>query len=120
MKEKEFLDVFPQLRVEPQLEQLLQTVKVMKVAINSRKDMLRIYLISSQWIHKKYIYDLEQQIKEQFFADANLQVKIIEKFQLSRQYTPENFLEMYRDSILLELKQYSMLEYNIQSYKIIM
>ena len=113
MKEKEFLDVFPQLRVEPQLEQLLQTVKVMKVAINSRKDMLRVYLISSQWIHKKYIYYLEQQIKNQFFADAKLQVKIIEKFQLSRQYTPENFLEVYRDSILLELKHYSMLEYNM-------
>ena len=113
MKEKEFLDVFPQLQVEAQLEQLLQTVKVMKVAINSRKDMLRVYIISSQWIHKKYIYYLEHQIKDQFFADAKLQVKIIEKFQLSRQYTPENFLEVYKDSILLELKNYSMLEYNM-------
>ena len=31
-------------------------------------------------------------------------VKIIEKFQLSSQYTPENFLDVYRQSILLELK----------------
>ena len=48
MKEKEFLDVFPQLKVEHELEQLLKTVKVMKVAVTPRKDMLRIYIMSSQ------------------------------------------------------------------------
>ena len=88
MTEKEFLDVFPQLKVENELEQLLKMVKVMKVAINHKKDCLRVYIMSSQWIQKKYIYHLENAIKEQFFANAPLQVKIIEKFVLSRQYTP--------------------------------
>ena len=37
MTEKEFLDVFPQLKVENELEQLLKLVKVMKVAINHKK-----------------------------------------------------------------------------------
>lgn len=113
MTEKEFLDVFPQLKVEPQLEELLKTVKVRKVAVNPQKDCLRVYIVSSQWIQKKYIYDLEASIKEQFFQNAPLKVKIIEKFQLSCQYTPENFLAVYRPSILLELKQYSILEYNM-------
>ena len=113
MTEKEFLDVFPQLKVEPQLEELLKTVKVRKVAVNPQKDCLRVYIVSSQWIQKKYIYDLEASIKGQFFQNAPLKVKIIEKFQLSRQYTPENFLAVYRPSILLELKQYSILEYNM-------
>ena len=113
MTEKEFLDVFPQLKVEPQLEELLKTVKVRKVAVNPQKDCLRVYIVSSQWIQKKYIYDLEASIKEQFFQNAPVKVKIIEKFQLSRQYTPENFLAVYRPSILLELKQYSILEYNM-------
>ena len=113
MTEKEFLDVFPQLKVDPELESLLGEVKVMKVAINPQKDCLRVYVLSRQWIHKKHIYHLEAAIKEQFFANAPLQVKIIEKFQLSSQYTPENFLDVYRQSILLELKQYSALEYNM-------
>ena len=113
MTEKEFLDVFPQLKVELQLEELLKTVKVRKVAVNPQKDCLRVYIVSSQWIQKKYIYDLETSIKEQFFQNAPLKVKIIEKFQLSRQYTPENFLDVYRPSILLELKKYSILEYNM-------
>lgn len=38
---------------------------------------------------------------------------VIEKFRLSRQYTPENFLETYRSSMELELRSYNMLEYNM-------
>ncbi|NCC43402.1 MAG: hypothetical protein EOM18_07410, partial [Clostridia bacterium] len=113
MTEKDFLDVFPQLKVEPQLEELLGVVKVMKVATNPQKNCLRVYIMSSQWIQKKYIYDLEEAISEQFFKGAPMKVKIIEKYHLSRQYTPENFLEVYRPSILLELKHYSILEYNM-------
>lgn len=64
-------------------------------------------MVSHQWIHKKYIYQLERQIEEQLFSNVPLRVKIIERFYLSRQYTPENFLEVYRPSILLELKNHS-------------
>ena len=46
-----------------------------------------------------YIYQLERQIEEQLFSNVPLRVKIIERFYLSRQYTPENFLEVYRPSI---------------------
>lgn len=113
MTEKDFLDVFPQLKVEPQLEELLGVVKVMKVATNPQKSYLRVYILSGQWIQKRYIYQLETAIKEQFFLSAPMQIKIIEKYQLSQQYTPENFLEVYRPSILLELKNYSILEYNM-------
>lgn len=56
---------------------------------------------------QKYIYQLERQIEEQLFSNVPLRVKIIERFYLSRQYTPENFLEVYRPSILLELKNHS-------------
>ena len=40
-------------------------------------------------------------------------VKIIESYQLSEQYTPETLLDVYKDSILDELKQFSVLEYNL-------
>ena len=39
----------------------------MKVAVNPQKDCLRVYIMSSQWIHKKHIYHLEEAIREQFF-----------------------------------------------------
>ena len=105
--EKQFQEVFPDLRIEGGMAELLDTVEVSRVSINRKKDLLRIYVVSHQWIHKKYIYQLERQIEEQLFSNVPLRVKIIERFYLSRQYTPENFLEVYRPSILLELKNHS-------------
>ena len=106
---KEFLAVFPRLQVEGELAGLLGAVRVARVAINKKKDMLRVYLVSSQWIHKKHIFRLEEEMERQLFSGAPLRVKIIEKFYLSRQYTPERLLEVYRPSILLELKRYNVL-----------
>ncbi len=40
-------------------------------------------------------------------------VTVVEKFHLSEQYTPENFLESYRSSMEMELRNYNMLEYNL-------
>ena len=110
---KEFQAVFPRLQIGGELVSLLQRVQVARVAINKKKDRLRIYLVSSQWIHKKYIYQLEEEMKNQLFAASGLQVKIIEKFYLSRQYTPQNLLEVYRSSILLELKNYNVLLFHL-------
>ena len=52
-------------------------------------------------------------MKGSFSQDLKLRVTVIEKFRLSRQYTPENFLETYRSSMELELRSYNMLEYNM-------
>ena len=89
--EKQFQEVFPDLRIEGGMAELLDTVEVSRVSINKKKDLLRIYVVSHQWIHKKYIYQLERQIEEQLFSNVPLRVKIIERFYLSRQYTPETF-----------------------------
>ncbi len=113
MNEKEFLDVFPQLKVKKDLELLLKIVRIQKVAISPNRDILRVYIICNQWIHKQDIYYLEAAIWEQYFSNTNLKVKIIEKFELSRLYNPQNFLDVYKESILLELKEYSYLEFNM-------
>lgn len=62
---------------------------------------------------QKYIIELQQQIERQCFPGIQMQVTVIEKFRLSRQYTPDNFLEVYRSSMELELRNYNMLEYNL-------
>lgn len=48
-----------------------------------------------------------------FFWCLEIDVRIIEKFHLSGQYTAENLFPDYRDSILLELRDYSIFEYNL-------
>ena len=57
--EKEFFDVFPNLKVNEKLQELLDTVLVTKVSCNSAKTRLRVYIKSERWIHKKYIFELE-------------------------------------------------------------
>lgn len=44
--------------------------------------------------------------------DANLTVKIYEKFELSSQYNPEKLIDIYKESILEEFREYSHIQYN--------
>ena len=111
--EKDFFAVFPELHLEEALHHLFEQARVARVTLTSAKDAMRVYLSSEKLIHKKYIYRVEQAIKEQFFREIPLTVKIIEKFRLSRQYTPQKLMDVYRDSILIELKEYSIFEYNM-------
>lgn len=111
--EKDFFDVFPHLKVNKELTEWLEMVYVTKVSCNPAKTRLWVYVKSDRWIHKKYILALEDQIERQCFGGLQLSVTVIERFYLSRQYTPENFLGIYRSSMELELKNYNMLEYNL-------
>ena len=111
--EKDFFDVFPNLRVKKELEELLDMVYVTRVSCNPAKTRIWVYIKSERWIHKKNILELEEQIERQCFPGLGVTVTVIEKFKLSGQYTPKNFLDSYRSSMELELRNYNMLEYNM-------
>ena len=96
-----------------EMKGVLSMVEVEKVSAPRDRSALRIYIVSPRLIHKKNIYDLETGIKEQLFPGKKLAIKIMEKYRLSGQYTPEKLMAVYRDSLLLELKNYSIIEYNI-------
>ena len=110
---KAFLDVFPNLNITDELRELLNLVEVEKVTSTRDRSSIRVYIVSPRLIHKQNIYGLEKGIKDQLFPSKQVSIKIIEKFRLSGQYTPEKLLAVYRDSILMELKNYSIIEYNI-------
>ena len=110
---KLFFDVFPTLEVSGDMKKLLSETEVTKVGMNHEKDHLRIYLRGTRLIHKKNIYQLEQSIREQIFKGHNMDVRVIEKYSLTEQYTPEKLIELYKDSMLEELKHYSLMEYNL-------
>ena len=111
--EKPFFDVFPTLELNTELKNLFAVTKVTRVALTKARDFLKVYLFSEKLIQKKYIYQVEKAIRDQLFAGVQMTVKIIEKFSLSRQYTPEKLMDVYKDSILLELKEYSIFEFNL-------
>ena len=110
---KPFLEVFQTLKLDPHTKEELTDVKVEKISTTEKKDLVRIYLSSNRLIEKADVVKAEKEIKNQLFKGTNLTVKIYEKFFLSSQYTPGNLLDMYRDSIMLEFKNYDPIEYTI-------
>ncbi len=103
----QFHDAFPTLTFGKKLTDLLQFVTVDRIAINQAKNRLKVYLTSPNWMKKQYLYQIRDAIKEQIFAETDMEVVIVEHFELSSSYTPEIFYKLYRPSMLLELKTQS-------------
>jgi len=111
--EKNFFQVFPVLQVEADMKRVLSDTTVRRVVSNKERTKLRIYLDGTRPIHKKHIFKLERNIKKQLFPQQELTVKIIEHYKLSAQYTPKTLMDIYKDSILEEMKAYSLLIYHL-------
>jgi DNA polymerase-3 subunit alpha (Gram-positive type) len=109
---KAFFEVFPTLKLNAGVHDIMEQTTVERVSATKRKDFLRIYIYSTHLILKEDIIETEKAVKRQLFPDVNIIVKIYEKFELSNQYNPQKLMDIYRDSILLELKEYSHIEYN--------
>ncbi|WP_026495184.1 PolC-type DNA polymerase III [Butyrivibrio sp. WCD3002] len=110
---KPFLEVFATLELDKNTKEELADVQVEKISTTQKKDLVRIYLSSNRLIDKAKVIKAEKEIKKQLFKETNLTVKIYERFFLSAQYTPKNLLEMYKDSIMLEFKNYDPIEYTV-------
>ena len=111
--EKKISDVFPNLKLPAGIADLMEISVVTKVSINPDNTLLCVYLDCPQWIAKTDIYQLEDLIEKQLFRNIKLRVHIIEHFKLSSQYNVQNFYELYRPSILLELEKYNKVLYSM-------
>ena len=110
---KVFADVFPTLKLNTDIQALLEGVEVTKVATNSTRDFIKVFIQSTHLIPKRYIYELEQAVKNQLFARNHIQIRVMESYILSEQYTPENLMNEYYESFLFELDQKSVVERNM-------
>ena len=110
---KKFKEVFQSLECSNYIDELLNFVFVEKVSASSDMSLIRIHIIAERIIDKKIIFELETLIKEKMFSKKNIKIKIFEKFNLSTQYTAQNLYEIYKDSILLEIKNYKIAQYLI-------
>ena len=106
-----FFDVFEGLKASKDIAELFEQVEVERVVASNRKAMLKIYIKSQHLISNRKIKSMEYQLHRQLFP--SLSISIYERFNLSAQYTPEKLMEIYKDSLLEEIKEKSILEYNI-------
>ena len=110
---KPFFEVFPTLEVKEPMKGLLSETEVTRVSANRSQTSIRIYLFGTHLIPKSDIFRLEKEIAGQLFRTRTMEIKIIEKFQLSGQYAAKDLMEAYGDSIAEELRAYSILLYNV-------
>lgn len=110
---KGFMEVFPELALEQEVRALFEKVKVERVTTTRQKDLIRVYISCRRLIPKTVIFRVEEEIARQLFPNCNITIKIQEKFQLSAQYNLKSLLETYQESILLELKECSPVEYSL-------
>ena len=110
---KQFFEVFPSLKLDKKDQALFEGATVEKVSATRSRELIRVTFISDHLIRKEAVFQVEEQIKKQFFSGHSVRVKLYERFHLSGQYTPQKLMDVYRDSILLELKAYSPVEYSL-------
>ena len=110
---KQFFEVFPSLKLDKKDQALFEGATVERVSATKSRELIRVTFISDHLIRKENVFQVEQQIKKQFFSGHSVRVKLYERFHLSSQYTPQKLMDAYRDSILLELKAYSPVEYSL-------
>ena len=111
---KAFFDVFPYAKPENRLKALLEQVAVQKIVNVTSGGYLRVHIESSYLISKEDIFEIEKILTEMLARGGDKrQVKLYEHFKLSSQYTGKTVMELYRDSILVELKAYSHILYII-------
>ena len=104
---KAFFEVFPNVQLAKNLHDLMEQTQIEKITSAKAKDFIRIYLVSKNLIEKRDVHKVEKELKKQLFPGVSIEIKIYERFELSAQYTPEKLLEVYRESILEELMEYS-------------
>ncbi|HBP24718.1 MAG TPA: PolC-type DNA polymerase III, partial [Oribacterium sp.] len=112
---KKFFEVFDTLELSKEAEALLTDTFVTRVTITRDRKLIRIHILSAHLIDKRTIYALEKAIKEQIFARKEITVRVAEEFHLSAQYNARTLYGMYSDSILLEMKNYDIVLYNMLS-----
>ncbi len=106
---KLFGEVFPTLKLSGNLKMLFKEVEVTKVATTSLKDKLKIYISSRHLLYKNNVYEVENMIKNQLFGKSDIEIQIVESFQLSEQYTIKNIMKDYKESIVIELSKENVL-----------
>ena len=101
---KEFFQVFPDLKVSRDVEELFRTVCIRQVVFKKSKNTLFISFTSDHLIPRIDTWRMEQQIREQLFSKRYVKIRFQEFFRLSAQYDLDYLFEHYMKSFLFELK----------------
>lgn len=108
-----FFEAFDSLNVSQDVHGLFEHVDVQKIVASKTKRQLVIYIESDRLITFTNMKKMEYQLKKQVFTGVMDDIVFVEHYKLSGQYTPEKLMDVYFDSFLLELKEKSVIDYEV-------
>jgi len=105
--EQDFLEVFKNLNLRQTLKDSFEGVTLVKLANARKKGLVKLYISSDHIIPRKDKAEMERIIKNTFFKNDDLNVKIIESYKLSGKLSVSSILTAYSESMLYELDELS-------------
>ncbi|MBR4580718.1 MAG: hypothetical protein IKO32_05750, partial [Lachnospiraceae bacterium] len=108
-----FLDVFKNIKLNPEGEKLFSGVSVEYIKTNSRGELVIVHIESDHLIPKRVVYQAENAISREYFQGKETMVVIEEHYHLSDLYTPKTLWDVYQDSIYEELNRISSFSYSL-------
>ena len=111
--DRTFRDVFMSLDLPEELMNVTEDVYIIKMAGPKSGERLKIYIKSNHIITKKQLDELIKLIKKQVLKNKDVEVKFVERYNLSSTYTVKNVLSEYKDSLIGEFKENNEIIYHL-------
>jgi DNA polymerase III, alpha chain, Gram-positive type len=108
-----FFEAFDNLNTDQELQKLFQEVEVLKAQVSKQTSNLYICMKSQRLIGRSHIRKMEELMNRQLFVHTGNKAILKPQFLLSAQYTLAKLFPIYRDSILEELKEQSVVTYHL-------
>lgn len=110
--EQLLLETFDNLHLTDRQNRLFKDVIVSRIVVLKKIKKIDIYISSSHIIAYREIGLLEHSLSR-ILKSAGYDVEVHDSFKLSAKYSPVDFWNDYKDSILLVLKEENILEFNM-------
>ncbi len=108
--EEVFSKFFPKLN-EEDIDRQIRDCTVTRITSNKNHTKIRVHVELNTLVPRNRIENVERLLKDTYFPGVD--VRVVERFHLSEQYTPEKVYELYRDSVLEEIYSHNKIIYSI-------
>lgn len=113
MAQKRFREVFPSVDLGRELNDLIGQTIVTAVSVDEDRQELKVHIVSDNLIALADIERAQEIVAHEIFGHFDSACKIYDTYELSSQYNLESLVNMYKDSLLLEVKHASRFDYRI-------
>ena len=110
---KLFFKVFDGFTATDKIADFYKNVFVERAVLKRSQRALTVYIVSQSIIPKWAVFKMEEELKERFFKAQRISVIIYERFVLTDIYNEQAIVDAYKDSMLLELRETSMIDYQL-------